>query len=68
MCYRTQAQIDLDAIEYNYNSVRSKVGDSVKILGLLRLTLTDTERLKSADSLRGNATFSELLVSRKQWN
>lgn len=36
MCYRTQAEIDLDAIEYNYNSVRKKVGNDVKILGVIK--------------------------------
>ena len=65
MCYRTQAQIDLDAIEYNYNSVRSKVGDSVKILGVIK---ADAYGHGAADSLRGNAISSALLVSRKQWS
>lgn len=36
MCYRTQAEIDLDAVEYNYNSVREKVGNDVKILGVIK--------------------------------
>lgn len=36
MCSRTEVQIDLDAVEYNYNSVRKKVGDSVKVLGVIK--------------------------------
>ena len=30
MYHRTQAAIDLDALEYNYNSVRSKLPDGVR--------------------------------------
>lgn len=36
MCSRTEVQIDLDAVEYNYNSVRKKVGDCVKVLGVIK--------------------------------
>lgn len=36
MYFRTQAAIDLDAIEYNYNSVRAKLSKNVKILGVIK--------------------------------
>lgn len=36
MCSRTEVQIDLDAVEYNYNSVRKKVGNIVKVLGVIK--------------------------------
>lgn len=36
MYFRTQAAIDLDAIEYNYNSVRAKLPENVKILGVIK--------------------------------
>lgn len=36
MYHRTQAAIDLDALEYNYNSVRSKLPDGVKLLGVIK--------------------------------
>ena len=36
MYHRTQAAIDLDALEYNYNSVRSKLPDGVRLLGVIK--------------------------------
>lgn len=36
MYYRTQAVIDLDAIEYNFNQVRNKLSKDVKILSVVK--------------------------------
>ena len=36
MCNRTQVEIDLDAIQQNYNNVRQKIGTKVKILGVIK--------------------------------
>ncbi len=36
MNYRTHVNIDLDNVEYNYNSVRRKLADDVKILGVIK--------------------------------
>lgn len=36
MYFRTQAAVDLDAVEYNYNSVRAKLPKNVKILGVIK--------------------------------
>lgn len=36
MQFRTHAAIDLDAVEYNYNSVRAKLPEGVKILGVIK--------------------------------
>jgi len=36
MNLRTYAQIDLDAIEYNYNNTRAKLPDGVKLLGVIK--------------------------------
>lgn len=33
---RTWAEIDLDAIEYNYRAIRSRIGASVKFLGVVK--------------------------------
>lgn len=57
MCYRTQAQIYLDAIEYNYNSVRSKVGDSVKILGVIKADAYGHGAVEVGRLLEGKCDF-----------
>lgn len=36
MYFRTQAQIDLDAIEYNFNQVRNKLPQNVKVLCVVK--------------------------------
>lgn len=36
MYFRTQAAVDLDAVEYNYNSTRSKIPKNVKLLGVIK--------------------------------
>lgn len=36
MYFRTQAAINLDAVEYNFNQVRSKLPDGVKILSVVK--------------------------------
>ena len=36
MYYRTQASIDLDAVEYNFNQVRNKLPQNVKILSVVK--------------------------------
>ncbi|MBQ9530832.1 MAG: alanine racemase [Eubacterium sp.] len=36
MYFRTQAQIDLDAIEYNYNNTRAKLPEGTKLLGVIK--------------------------------
>lgn len=36
MYFRTQAAIDMDAVEYNYNQVRAKLPENVKILCVIK--------------------------------
>lgn len=36
MYFRTQAAIDLDALEYNYNNIRAKLPEGVKLLGVIK--------------------------------
>lgn len=36
MYFRTQARIDLDAVEYNCNNVRAKLPDDCKLLGVIK--------------------------------
>ncbi|MFR5875579.1 MAG: alanine racemase [Eubacterium sp.] len=36
MYFRTQAAIDLDAVEYNYNNTRAKLPEGVKLLGVIK--------------------------------
>jgi alanine racemase len=36
MYFRTQAVIDLDAVEYNYNNTRAKLPKGVKLLGVIK--------------------------------
>lgn len=36
MLYRTHVKIDLDALEYNYNNVRKKLPENVKLLGVIK--------------------------------
>lgn len=36
MYFRTQAKIDLDAVEYNYNSTRAKLPQGCKLLGVIK--------------------------------
>lgn len=36
MYFRTQAKIDLDAVEYNYNNTRAKLSQGCKLLGVIK--------------------------------
>ena len=36
MYFRTQARIDLDAVEYNCSNVRAKLPDDCKLLGVIK--------------------------------
>lgn len=36
MYFRTQAKIDLDAVEYNYNNTRAKLPQGCKLLGVIK--------------------------------
>lgn len=36
MYFRTEAKIDLDAIEYNYNNTRAKISKDCKVLGVIK--------------------------------
>lgn len=57
MCYRTQAEIDLDAVEYNYNSVREKVGHDVKILGVIKADAYGHGAVEIGRLLEGKCDF-----------
>ena len=35
MYFRTQAKIDLDAVEYNYNNTRAKLPQVCKLVGVI---------------------------------
>lgn len=71
MYFRTQAKIDLDAIEYNYNNIRKKVPDGVKLLAVVKAdayghgSLEITKFLDDKCDFFGIATVGEAVKLKK---
>lgn len=71
MYFRTQAKIDLDAIEYNYNSIRKKVPNGVKLLAVVKAdayghgSLEITKFLDDKCDFFGIATVGEAVKLKK---
>ena len=40
MDHRTYLKIDLNKLEHNYNSVRNKLPKGIKLLGVIKATVT----------------------------
>ncbi len=38
---RTWAEIDMDALAHNYETLRKRIGENVKFLGVVKRMLTD---------------------------
>lgn len=57
MYYRTQAKIDLDAIEYNYNSIRKKIPSDCKLLGVIKAYAYGHGSVRIARLLDGKCDF-----------
>lgn len=57
MYFRTQARIDLDAIEYNYNSIRSKLSSDCKLLGVIKAYAYGHGAVRIAQLLDGKCDF-----------
>lgn len=57
MYFRTEAKIDLDAVEYNYNSVRAKVPDDVKILVVIKADAYGHGSVEIAKTLENKCDF-----------
>lgn len=71
MYFRTQAKIDLDAIEYNYNNIRKKVPEGVKLLAVVKAdayghgSLEITKFLDDKCDFFGIATVGEAVKLKK---
>ncbi len=57
MYFRTQAAIDLDAVEYNFNQVRKKLPDDVKILTVIKADAYGHGAVKIAEFLKEKCDF-----------
>ena len=57
MAVRTQAKIDLDAVEYNYNSVRNKLPDGKKLLAVVKADAYGHGAAELAELLDGKCDF-----------
>ena len=65
MYERTQAQINLNALEANIAAIRQKIGPDTKLLGVIK---ADTVRRISAAGMKRTLIFTVWLVLKKQWN
>lgn len=71
MYFRTQAKVDLDAIEYNYNNIRKKVPEGVKLLAVVKAdayghgSLEITKFLDDKCDFFGIATVGEAVKLKK---
>lgn len=57
MYFRTEAKIDLDAVEYNYNSVRAKLPKDVKIMAVIKADAYGHGSVELAKLLYGKCDF-----------
>lgn len=57
MYFRTQAKIDLDAVEYNYNNTRAKLPQGCKLLGVIKADAYGHGAVELAKFLKGKCDF-----------
>lgn len=57
MYFRTQAKIDLDAVEYNYNNTRAKLPQGCKLLGVIKADAYGHGSVELAKFLQGKCDF-----------
>lgn len=57
MYFRTQAKIDLDAVEYNYNNTRAKLPQGCKLLGVIKADAYGHGAVKLARFLENKCDF-----------
>lgn len=57
MYFRTQAKIDLDAVEYNCNNVRAKLPDGCRLLGVIKADAYGHGAVELAHLLDGKCDF-----------
>lgn len=57
MYFRTQAKIDLDAVEYNYNNTRAKLPQGCKLLGVIKADAYGHGAVEFAKFLQGKCDF-----------
>lgn len=57
MYFRTQAKIDLDAVEYNYNNTRAKLPQGCKLLGVIKADAYGHGAVELAKFLHGKCDF-----------
>lgn len=57
MYFRTQAKIDLDAVEYNYNNTRAKLPQGCKLLGVIKADAYGHGAVELAKFLQGKCDF-----------
>lgn len=57
MYFRTEAKIDLDAVEYNCSSVRARLPENVKLLGVIKADAYGHGAVQLAELLRDKCDF-----------
>lgn len=57
MYFRTQAKIDLDAVEYNYNNTRAKLPHGCKLLGVIKADAYGHGAVELAKFLQSKCDF-----------
>lgn len=57
MNLRTYAAVDLDAVDYNYKSVKNKLGGNVKILGVIKANAYGHGAVQIGKFLQGKCDF-----------
>ena len=57
MYFRSEVQIDLDAIELNYNNTRAKIPEGVKLLGVIKADAYGHGSVEIAKFLEGKCDF-----------
>ncbi|MCC8016202.1 MAG: alanine racemase [Clostridiales bacterium] len=57
MFFRTEAAVDLDAVEYNYNQIRKKLPENVMLLGVIKADAYGHGAVKFAEFLKDKCDF-----------
>ena len=71
MYERTQAQINLNALEANIAAIRQKIGPDTKLLGVIKADAYGKNQSSlhiSAAGMKRTLIFTVWLVLKKQWN
>lgn len=66
MFYRTEAAIDLDAVDYNFENTRKKVPQGVKLLCVIKADAYGHGAVALARHLESKCDFTELPALRRQ--